>query len=121
MHSIKIFIYCLVLFFYIIVVTAAESEIKSGYLEDILLEVQSQMRSLKRQASKARAFKTIGLEIQKLELELNANMYQELKEESGHRSRSSDDLLQQEVALRTHFSNIQSRIETMNLELEERN
>lgn len=90
-------------------------------VEDILLEVQSQMRSLKRQASKAKAFKNIGREIQRLELVLNANMYHGLKEESSNRSRSTEDLYQQERTLSAKFSGIQSRIEAMNLESEEKN
>ena len=90
-------------------------------VEDILSEVQSQMRSLKRQASKARAYKRIGQEIQRLELVLNANMYYALKQESGDQKRSTEDLLQQEVTLTTKFSSIQARVETMNLEMEEKN
>ncbi len=90
-------------------------------VEDILLEVQSQMRSLKRQASKARAFKNIGREIQRLELVLNANLYHGLKEESGNRSRSTEDLSQQERTLSANLLSIQSRIEAMNLESEEKN
>ncbi len=89
-------------------------------VEDILVEVQSQIRSLKRQAAKARRFKSIGAEIQKLEMVLNANSYRELKEESGKRVKSTEDLIQQEVALITDFSAIQARTETMNRELEER-
>jgi len=89
-------------------------------VEDILVEVESQMRSLKRQAAKARRYKSIGLEIQRLELALNANAYNELKVESGNRIKSTDDLIQQEIALTTNFSGIQARIETMNMELEEK-
>ncbi|MBN1847777.1 MAG: chromosome segregation protein SMC [Deltaproteobacteria bacterium] len=90
-------------------------------VEDILSEVQSQMRSLKRQASKAKAFKTIGQEIQRLELVLNSNMYHEFKEELAHRNRSTDDLVEQEVSLTTRFSNIQSQLENMSLDLDQKN
>ncbi|MFC1820036.1 chromosome segregation protein SMC [Thermodesulfobacteriota bacterium] len=89
-------------------------------VEDILVEVQSQMRSLKRQASKARRFKSIGLEIQRLEMVLNANSFNELKEESSNRIKSTEDLIQRELALTTDFSAIHARIETMNLDLEEK-
>ena len=89
-------------------------------VEDILVEVLSQMRSLKRQAAKARRFKSIGLEIQKLEMVLNANTYNELKEESGFRIKSTDDLTRQEIGLTTEFSAVQAGVETMNLELEEK-
>jgi len=89
-------------------------------VEDILVEVEGQMRSLKRQAAKARRFKAIGLEIQRLELMLNSNAYHDLKDESGNRIKSTDDLVQQEIALTTDFSSIQAKIETMNMELEEK-
>ena len=89
-------------------------------VEDILVEVQSQMRSLKRQASKARRFKSIGLEIQRLELVLNANSYNELKKESNNRKKSTEDLIQQEMELTTAFSASQAGIDAMSLELEEK-
>lgn len=89
-------------------------------VEDILVEVQSQMRSLKRQASKARRFRSISEEIQRLELVLNANTYHELKEESGEKVKSTEDLTQEEIARSTEFSRIQARVETMNLELDEK-
>jgi chromosome segregation protein len=89
-------------------------------VEDILVEVEGQMRSLKRQAAKARRFKAIGLEIQRLELMLNANAYHDLEDESGNRIKSTDDLVRQEIALTTDFSGIQAKIETMNMELEEK-
>ena len=89
-------------------------------VEDILVEVERQMRALKRQASKARRFKRVSQEIQRLELILHANFYHELKEESGNRKRSSEDLIQQEIAQSTEFSGIQATIENMNLDLEEK-
>lgn len=89
-------------------------------VEDILAEVDRQMRSLKRQAAKATRFKTISQEIQRLELLLNANSYHEFKMESGNRIRSTEDLVQEEIARSTEFSRIQAAIETMNLELEEK-
>ncbi len=89
-------------------------------VEDILMEVKSQMRSLKRQASKAKRYKSIGQEIQRLEMVLNANSYDELKDESGRKSKSTDDLIRKEVEILTSLSAIQAGHESMNLELEEK-
>ncbi|UCF86097.1 MAG: chromosome segregation protein SMC [Desulfobacteraceae bacterium] len=89
-------------------------------VEDILGEVQRQIRSLKRQASKARRYKNICEKIQNLELTLYANTFHQYKEESGNKLRSTDDLVQQEVAESTKFAQLQAEIETMNLELEEK-
>ena len=87
--------------------------------EDIQGEVEKQMRSLKYQASKARRFKSISQEIQGLELMLNANSYHALKEESGLQMKSTETLMQEEIALSTRYSAIQAKVETMDLEREE--
>jgi len=89
-------------------------------VEDIMGEVLRQMRSLKRQASKAKRFKSISQEIQNLELTLYANSYHQFKEESGKKQRSTEDLVQQEIALSTRQSQFHAQLETMNLELEEK-
>jgi len=89
-------------------------------VEDILVEVDNQMKSLKRQAAKAARYKSVGKEIQRLEMILNANSYNELKEEAGTRIKSTEDLVQQEIAFATELSNAQSGIETMNLELDDK-
>jgi chromosome segregation protein len=89
-------------------------------VEDILVEVESQMRSLKRQAAKATRWKSVGKEIQRLEMILNANSYHELKEESGTRIKSTEDLVRQELGLETGISVIHSSVETMNLDLDEK-
>jgi len=89
-------------------------------VEDILGEIQRQMRSLKYQASRARRFKNISHEIQRLELVLNAHAYEELKEESGHRVKSTEHLVREEVALSTKFSSAQAKTAHMQLEMEEK-
>jgi chromosome segregation protein len=89
-------------------------------VEDILGEIGKQMRSLKYQASKARRFKSISQEIERLDLTLNANAYHTWKEESGLRMKSTDDLLQKEMALTAESSALQARLETMHLEREEK-
>ncbi len=89
-------------------------------VEDILAEVQRQMRSLKRQASKARRYKSVCEEIQNLELLLYSNTYEQLKDESGRKERSTDDLARKELSKSTELSQFHAQIETMNLELEEK-
>ena len=89
-------------------------------VEDILSEVERQMRSLKYQASKARRFKALGKEIAALELILHANAYYELEEESHNRMKSTQDLLQEEVARTTEFSSIQAGLDALDLELQDK-
>ncbi len=96
------------------------AEVNLQRVEDISSEVLLQMRSLKRQAAKARRYKSIGEEIRNLELMLYSNNYHQLKKELENRLRSNDDLVQQEIAKSTQLSSMNAQIQTMNLELEEK-
>ncbi|MFC1495426.1 chromosome segregation SMC family protein, partial [Thermodesulfobacteriota bacterium] len=87
-------------------------------VEDILAEVQTHMRSLKRQAGKARRYKAIGEEIRRLDLVLSSNLYNDLIEASGENKKSTDNLQQGEAALYAKMSAVQSEVENMNLELD---
>jgi chromosome segregation protein len=89
-------------------------------VEDILGEVEKQMRSLKRQSAKAKRFKAIGQEIQRLELILNAHAYEQMKNESSERMKSAEALVQEEIGRSADHARSQARIESMNLELEEK-
>jgi len=89
-------------------------------VEDILGEVESRMRSLKRQAGKAKRFKIISKEIQDLELTLYANTYQQLIEDSSQRLNATEALEQEELSRSTEISRLRAGIEAMNLELQEK-
>ncbi|MBL6968038.1 MAG: chromosome segregation protein SMC, partial [Desulfobacteraceae bacterium] len=89
-------------------------------VEDIVGEIQGQMRSLKRQAAKARRYKAVSEEIRKQELILYCNTYHQLEEESGKKESSTEGLVREEISQSTRMSQIHARIETMNLELDEK-
>ena len=89
-------------------------------VEDILGEIQTQMRSLKRQAAKARRFKAVSEEIRGLERILYCNTFHQLKEESGKREISTEGLEREEISRSTLMSQLHARIEGMNLKLEEK-
>lgn len=89
-------------------------------VEDILGEIQRQMRSLKRQAGKARRYKAISEEIRRLELVLSANGFHQLEQTSGDRKKSTEALLQRELENATDLSNREATLESLGLELDEK-
>ncbi|MEW6664565.1 MAG: chromosome segregation protein SMC [Thermodesulfobacteriota bacterium] len=89
-------------------------------VEDVLGEVLRQMGSLKRQAAKARRYKAIGEEIQRLEITLAANSFAQWRQESENRSKNLEDLAREEIGRSAGFTGLLARIETMNLELDEK-
>ncbi|MDZ7696424.1 MAG: hypothetical protein U5R49_05675 [Deltaproteobacteria bacterium] len=89
-------------------------------VEDILSEVETRMRSLKRQAGKARRFKTISKEIQDLELILYANTYQQLMTDSDEKLNIREALEQEEIARSTEISRLRAGIEAMDLKLQDK-
>lgn len=89
-------------------------------VEDILAEIHSQMRSLKRQAGKARRFKALSKEIEDLELIWYANTYQQLQADSGSKLSATEALEQEALSKSTAISKLRAGIEAMNMELEDK-
>lgn len=89
-------------------------------VEDISGEIQAQMKSLKRQASKAARYKSISEEIRNLELTLHANIYHQCEKDLGNKQRSTEDLVHKEIAGSTALSKLLAGTETLDLQLEEK-
>jgi chromosome segregation protein len=86
-------------------------------VEDILGEIKSQMRSLQRQAARAKKYKAVCSEIQDLEMILYSNSYHQLLLESGSKLTSTEGLLQQELSKSTDFSRARLQLDSMNIDL----
>jgi len=89
-------------------------------VEDILGEVQRQMRSLKRQASKARRYNALCDDIKVLELKLFSNLYHELEAQAGLQEETVQGLIQEEVAQSAEVARLQAQIQTLSMELEDK-
>ena len=89
-------------------------------VQDIQSEVQSQMRSLKRQAAKAVRYKGMCEEIRNLELILYSNSFCLLEKELGEKASSTDELERKEISVSTDVSRLHAKMEELNMELEEK-
>lgn len=89
-------------------------------VEDILTEVERQMRSLKRQAGKAKKYNTLCEQIKELELKLLSNLYNELNARSGLKSQTIEKLLQDEATQSARVSRLRAEVQTLGIELEEK-
>jgi len=88
-------------------------------VNDILSEIEKQIRSLKRQAGKAERYKTLSREIEDLELRFFANRYNKLRTDVGRNVHATDALMDQKITLNGTFSRHEAKIVHMNLQLEE--
>ena len=89
-------------------------------VNDILSEIEKQIRSLKRQAVKAERYKALSRKIQDLELKFFANIYERLRADAGRKRHSTDTSIDKKNDLTVTLSRLQAGIATMNLELEEK-
>ena len=89
-------------------------------VQDIQGEVQTQMRSLKRQAAKAVRYKGVCEEIRNLELVLYSNSFSLLQKELGKKTSSTEELEKKEISVSTEVSRLHAKVEELNLELEEK-
>ena len=86
---------------------------------DLLREVKRQKLSLKRQANKAIRFKKITEEIRDLEIQLNSNLYHELKILLKERSARKSSLKEQETLVSSRYSTLEAELQSLQFQREE--
>jgi len=89
-------------------------------VNDILSEIEKQIRSLKRQAAKAERYKTLSGKIQDLELVFFGNIYEALTTDVGRKMKSTEALIDEKNGLTATLSRHDAKIVEMNLELEKK-
>ena len=95
------------------------TEINLQRVGDILSEIEKQIRSLKRQAAKAKRYKALSLKIQDLELAFFGNTYEKLMDDVGHKMHSTEALVDEKNGLAATLSRHEAKIVDLNLELDE--
>ncbi len=89
-------------------------------VNDILSEIEKQIRSLKRQAARAERYKALSRKIQDLELGFFGNIYDGLRADANGKMRSTDTFVTEKNNLTATLSGHEAGIAAMNLELVEK-
>ena len=95
-----------------------QTESNLSRLEDIINEVNTQMSSLKKQAVKAKRYKTVSDDIRRIEMSINANLYMGLSGSSEELQQKITAFEQLEISASVDLVSHKARLETMLLDQE---